>query len=160
MDTNFKVIDAMTQNPVIISPEKSIQECAKLMSEQNVGSVVVMENGRLVGIITEFDIVQRAVAEGKNAQETTVKNMMSTSVHTIEPNVGLFDAINTMAQLDIRHLPVVNDGTFMGFLTAKDVLKIEPALFEILLDNIDLREEDRKPIPQDDVAFQADDDIE
>jgi len=149
METDFKVIDAMTKNPIIVSPEISVQECAKMMNEKKVGSVVVMENTKLVGIVTEKDIVSKVVASGKDVKETKVQNIMCVDIVTIEPSAGLFDAINMMAELDIRHLPVSHNGEFMGFLTEKDILKIEPALFEILVDSIELREEYRKPIGKD-----------
>jgi CBS domain-containing protein len=145
MNTDFKVIDAMTRNPIKVSPETTIQECAKILKENNIGSSLVMEGQELVGIVTYHDIVCKAVVDGIDVKNTPVSDILCTNVTTIKPNVNLFDAISTMAQLNIRHLPVVDDKEgFMGFLTSKDVLKIEPALFEILLDEYELREQDRK----------------
>lgn len=146
MNTDFKVIDAMTTRPIQVMPETSVADCAKLMKEHDVGSMLVLEDNKLFGIITEYDIIRKAVAEDKDPKGLKVSEVMSTNVHTIEPHVNLFDAILLMTELDIRHLPVVNNGEFLGFLTAKDILKIEPALFEIVVQDFELREEERKPI--------------
>ncbi|MGM5484172.1 MAG: CBS domain-containing protein [Nanobdellota archaeon] len=146
MDTDFKVYDAMTKKPVSIEPKTSIIECANIMKENDVGSVLVLEGKQFVGIITESDIIKKVVSSGKKLDDIKAENIMEVQVATIEPSANLFDAINTMAQLNIRHIPVVNDGEFIGFLTSKDILKIEPALFEILVDEYEIREAERKPL--------------
>jgi CBS domain-containing protein len=146
MNTDFKVIDAMTTRPIQVTPDISVSECAKIMKENDVGSVLVLKDNKLYGILTEYDIIRKAVAEDKDAKQLKVSDIMSTNVHTIEPHVNLFEAIQMMTELDIKHLPVVNNGEFLGFLTGKDILKIEPALFEIVVQEFELREEERKPI--------------
>lgn len=144
--TDYKVIDAMTLNPVRTGPDTTVSDCAAIMKNSNVGSVLVFEGNKLLGIITEWDITRKIVAEDKNPKETVVSQVMTTNVTSINPSSNLFEAITLMAQLDIKHLPVMDNGEFMGFLTSNDILKIEPALFEILLDEIELRESDRKPL--------------
>lgn len=149
MNTDFKVIDAMTTKPIQVTPETSLVDCAKLMTEHDVGSVLVLEEGRLRGIVTEYDIIRKGIAENKDVRTLKASEIMSVNVHTVQPNVNLFDAIVLMTELDVRHLPVVHEGEFMGFLTAKDILKIEPALFDIVFQEFELREEDRKPVIRD-----------
>ena len=144
--TDFRVMDAMTKSPICISGNTTVKECANLMVENDIGSLVIMDGDKLLGIVTEWDIVKKIVAVGKDSVEQKVSNIMCTSVTTIEPDVDLFRAINMMADLNVRHLPVVHDHKFIGFLTANDVLKIEPTLFEILIQSIELREEGDKPI--------------
>lgn len=146
MNTDFKVIDAMTTKPIQVTSDTSIIECARLMKEHDVGSILVLEDKKLRGIITEHDIIRKAIAEDKEVRSMKASDIMSVNVYTIEPSANLFDAIQLMTELDIRHLPVVNNGEFMGFLTAKDILKIEPALFEIMVQDFELREEERKPV--------------
>lgn len=160
MNTDFKVIDAMTRNPIKVSPETTVQACAKIFTESNVGSALVMKDEKLVGIVTSHDIVCKCVAKGFDATTVIVEDILCSNVTTIKPEANLFDAISTMAQLDIRHLPVVDEhGDFMGFLTSKDVLKIEPALFEILLDEYELREQERKPIAGQEITDPLDYDV-
>ena len=144
--TDYKVIDVMTLNPVRTGPDTTVSECVAIMKNSNVGSVLVFEANKLLGIITEWDITRKVVADNKDPQTTTVANVMTTNVTSINPNANLFEAVNLMAQLDVKHLPVLDNGEFMGFMTSNDILKIEPALFEILLDEIDLRESERKPL--------------
>ncbi len=144
--TEFKVADAMTKSPITVTKDTGVVECAELMKNQDVGSVLVLENGKLEGIVTEWDIVRKAVASGKNPSDLKVSNIMCTNVQTIAPDVDLFDAMNMMTELNIRHLPVVHEGEFIGFLTEKDILKIEPALFDILVQSFSIKEEDSKPI--------------
>jgi CBS domain-containing protein len=146
MTATFKVIDAMTTRPISVKPGTTLVECAKIMKDKNVGSVLVLEGKVLHGIVTEWDFVRKAIADELDIQKSTVDNIMCRSVQTIEPNVNLFDAIVIMTEMDIRHLPVVENGEFIGFLTSKDILKIEPALFDIIVEDFELREEERKPI--------------
>jgi len=75
-----------------------------------------------------------------------VENFMEKRLITIAPEVDIFDAINMMSEYNIRHLPVMSDNKMIGFVTLKDILKIEPELFELLVDKFELRETERKPI--------------
>lgn len=144
--TEYKVIDAMTLNPVRTGPDTTILECAQIMKSTNVGSILIFEANKLLGILTEWDVTRKVVAENKDPKTTLASSIMTTNVTSINPSANLFEAINIMAQLDIKHLPVMDNGEFMGFMTSNDILKIEPALFEILLDEIELRESERKPL--------------
>ena len=144
MDTNFKVIDAMTKNPVTITSDISVKKCAELMSEHDVGSLLVIENKKVLGIITEQDLVRRVLAEAKNPEEVKASNILTRCIASISPNEDLFSGINLMAQLDIRHLPVLDGEDFVGFLTSKDILKVEPALFEIMIDSFEIKNEPHK----------------
>jgi signal-transduction protein with cAMP-binding, CBS, and nucleotidyltransferase domain len=145
MRTGVTVADAMTEKPITVTPAMTVQECAQLMTRKKVGSVVVQERGNFVGILTERDITRKVVAEGLSARKK-VKDAMSIEMLTIEPDKDIFDALALMRDADVRHLPVVSDGRLLGLVTMKDVLKIEPDLFDILVQKFDLREETRKPV--------------
>ena len=146
MKTEIKVIDAMTKNPVMVGPETSISECARIMSERKVGSLLITEGKNLLGVIKERDIVRSVVLENKNAEKELVKDFMITDVITTTPNEDIYDAIVTMRDMDIRMLPVMHNGELTGLLTAKDILKVQPSLFDLLAEKLILREEDEKPI--------------
>ena len=146
MRTDFKVYDAMTKEPITVPKDMNLVECAVKMKEHDVGSCLVLEDGRITGIVTELDIVRKGVASNTDVRTLLVSNVMCNTVTTVEPDVDLFEAISTMAELNIRHLPVVHKGEFVGLLTAKDVLKIEPALFEIMVQSMEVREQENKPI--------------
>lgn len=146
MKTGFKVCDAMTENPITVSSGTSLQDCAKLMAEKHVGALLVKKKEDLQGIITEQDIVRRAVAKGIDAAKSKVAEYMETKMISISPEADIFDALLKMRELNIRHLPVIDGKKFLGLLTLKDILKIEPQLFDLLVEKFELREEERKPL--------------
>jgi len=147
MKTGYKVSDAMTQNPVFVNPDHKIVDCAKEMKAFKVGALIVKDGEKMVGICTEQDIVHKLVAENKNPEDILMKDVMCTSVRTISADKDIFEAIMKMRDLNVRRLPVISDdGTLAGMLTSKDIFKIEPQLFDMLVDQIDIREEERKPV--------------
>jgi len=144
MDTGVNVCDAMTHQPITVRGSVTLAECAILMRNKKVGSVLVKDNSSLLGIVTERDIVRRAVAAQKIPGEMTVADVMSTDIKSISPEKDIFEAINLMRDCDFRHLPVIDGKKLIGLLTVKDILKIEPQLFDLLVEKIELREEERK----------------
>jgi len=145
MKIGVKVIDAMTRNPVVIKPDISVSECSKLMDLNHVGSLIV-KDGSFIGIVTEQDIVRKIVAKGLNPETIKIKEAIETNLFTIAGNEDIYDALVLMRDKNIRHLPVVQNGELIGFLTIKDILKIQPQLFELIVDKFELKEEYNKPI--------------
>ncbi len=146
VSTGYKVGDAMTMNPITISSNKTLRDAAKIMAKEHVGSLLVKEEDKIVGIITERDIVKKGVAALGNPSLKKVKEVMSTDLVTTTPDEDIFEAIRIMRDYNFRHLPVKHDGKIVGLITLKDILKIEPDLYEIMVEKIELREEERKPI--------------
>ena len=140
MKMGFKVGDAMTIDPVTISAEDSIDKCAKIMKEKNVGSLLVLNENKLIGILTEFDIVRGVVALEKNPKKVKVKEIMVKRPVTISPDKDIYEALVKLRDNDIRHLPVTVGQDLKGFLTLKDIMKLQPELFELALDNLRLKE--------------------
>ena len=136
----------MTTKPISVTPEATLEACAKVMSANHVGALVVKDNHQSKGLITEQDIVRKLLAKGINPLTKKVKDFMETKLATISSNDDIYDALIKMRDLNIRHLPVVENGRMIGLLTLKDILKIEPQLFELLVEKFELREETRKPI--------------
>lgn len=144
MKTGLSVADAMTKKPIQVPKNLTVRECARIMRDKDVGSLLVAREQDLLGIITEEDIVERVVAEGLDPETVNAESIMTEELITTAPQKDIVEALALMRDHDVRHLPVLSEGLLVGFLTAKDVLKIEPQLFETLLDSIDLREEERK----------------
>lgn len=147
MNTGYKVGDAMTQSPITISPEASVKDCAKKMTEVKVESLVVKKGKELVGIITDIDLVEKVVAKGLSTDGTKVRNVMVSKLITITPEKDIYEAILLMKKRDIRQLPVVSPKDkkiLLGYVTMKDILKIEPSLFDMIVQEFELREENRK----------------
>lgn len=116
-----KLKDIMTQNIATVSPQQSIQEASRLMSQHNVGSIPVVENGRCVGIVTDRDIALRAVSQGQSPSSTTVQSVMTTDVVTGSPEMDVHEAANLMAERQIRRLPVLENGSVTGIVALGDL---------------------------------------
>ena len=146
MKTGYKVHDCMTTRPISVSSDTSLAEGAEIMAKNHVGALVIKDDHNSKGLITEQDIVRKVLARGINPLTKKVKDFMEKELITISPNDDIYDALIKMRDSNIRHLPVVENGKMIGLLTLKDILKIEPQLFELLVEKFELREETRKPI--------------
>lgn len=145
MKTGYKVYDCMTTKPISVTQDTSLEECAKVMAKNHVGALVIKDNHESKGLITEQDIVRKVIAKGINPLTKNVRDFMEKKLITINPNDDIYDALIKMRDSNIRHLPVVDKGKMVGLLTIKDILKIEPSLFEVVVEKFELREEKRKP---------------
>jgi CBS domain-containing protein len=146
MNTGITVMDAMTKHPVTVEPSATVKACAEKMLEYSIGSLIVVEDEHIAGVLTEQDIIRKVVASGKAPESVLARNIMSTSVISISPDADIYDAIVKMRDSGIRHLPVTTEKQLIGFLTLKDVLKIEPDLFDLIVERFELREEEDKPV--------------
>ena len=147
MQTGYRVCDVMTRKPIAVTPKTTVRECAMLMRDSNVSSLVVKEGDSLRGHITDDVLIRSVLAEGLDVDSTTASDVMLVRVPTIEPKKDVYDALMAMRDYETRQLPVVdreNGSKLVGLLTLKDVLKIQPQLFDLLVDKIVLREEEQK----------------
>lgn len=116
-----KCREIMTRNVKTANRETSLREVAVLMREGDMGAVPVVENGKLVGIVTDRDIVVRAVAEGKDVS-TVIGDVMTTEIFASKENDFVFEAIRLMGDKQVRRIPVVNDeGELVGIIAMADV---------------------------------------
>ena len=114
--------DTMTSNPCSIDADKPVSYAAKMMRDEDVGLAPVVEGDRLVGTLTDRDIATRVVAEGRDPETTTVREVASKDVVTVDPEQGLNDALQLMAKHQVRRLPVVEeDGRLLGVVAQADV---------------------------------------
>jgi len=142
MKVGIRVGDVMTKNIISVDPETPVKKCAKLMSTKHIGSLLVMKKEKLQGILTEGDII-KAIGKGL-ALDLPVKKIMTRKVITIKPSSDIYDALVLMKKKRIRWLPVVVKEHLVGFLTEKDILKIQPDLFDIAIQNVRIAEEEEK----------------
>lgn len=119
-----KVKDIMTKNVKTISPSATMAEAARLMRKNRIGCLVVVEGSKPVGIITERDIAYKIVAEEKSS-DTTVKEVMTRELKTIDKEKTMKDAARIMAAHVIRRLPVVENKELIGIITLEDVMRAE-----------------------------------
>jgi CBS domain-containing protein len=113
----------MTENPRTVSPDQSIQDAAKIMRDEDTGVVPITDGETLTGVITDRDIAIRAIAEGRDGR-TTVREIASQDLVTIDPQQNLDEALRLMAQHQVRRLPVVEeDGKLVGIVSQADVAR-------------------------------------
>ena len=117
----MKVQDVMTSNVDWAAPDTSVYEVAKLMKENDVGSIPICQNNKLIGILTDRDIVLYTVANGKNPKELLAGDIMSTDVVSISPSQDAHEAANLMASYQIRRLPVIDQGNLVGIVSIGDL---------------------------------------
>ena len=119
-----KIHELMSPNPCAIEAEKPVAYAAKMMKDEDVGLAPIVEGDRLVGTLTDRDIVTRVVAEGKDPQSVAVREVASTRLVTIDPEEKLDEALKLMAQNQVRRLPVVaQDGRLVGVVAQADIAR-------------------------------------
>jgi CBS domain-containing protein len=117
-----KIQEVMTSNPCSIDADKPVSYAAKMMKDEDVGFAPIVEGDKLIGTVTDRDIAMKVVAEGRDPQSTTVREIASTNLVTIDPQQDLDDALRLMASNQVRRLPVVEeDGRLVGVVAQKDV---------------------------------------
>lgn len=141
----IKIGDLMTRNFVYVSPDTDLRECSKVMIKKRVGSLIISEKDRLRGILTEKDIIWAVVKKSKDdLKNIKASDIMKRKVVTIKPSSDVEKAIKLMRKKKVRRLPVVDKGIVIGMITLKDILKIDPALFGMISENVKIREETKK----------------
>ena len=121
--TAKQMIDAKKRPGVIsIAPDSTVLAALKLLAEHDIGALVVIEQERLVGILSERDCARKVELQGRTAANTRVRDIMTAKVLTVRPEQSAEDCRKIMGTARIRHLPVVEDGRAIGVLSSKDIL--------------------------------------
>ena len=118
-----QIKDLMTENPSSCERGTPVAEAAKVMARENVGSVPVVEGGRLVGVVTDRDLVVRLLAEGRDPQSTTVGEIASSEPVTLSPDDDLDQALQLLARHQVRRLPVVEGERLVGIVAQADIAR-------------------------------------
>ncbi len=117
-------VEGIMAKPVItIEASDSVHDTAKLMSKNDVGSIVITQRKKPVGIVTERDIVKRVVAKGVDASKVPIKKVMSKSLTTIQSHMAIVDAIRIMQKQKIRRLLITKNEKLVGIVTQRDLLR-------------------------------------
>jgi CBS domain-containing protein len=116
------VREVMTKNPVTLSDTAVIAEAARAMRDSKIGVVLVNDdNDELEGLITDRDIVVRAIADGKDPQQTPVKGILSHPKHQLEPNASIDSAVKMMSESNVRRIPVIENNRCVGIVSLGDL---------------------------------------
>lgn len=106
-----------------IAPDATILDALELMAEKNVGAVIVLDDEKLVGILSERDYARKVVLKGRTSNKTAVSEIMTSSVSTVSPNASVDDCMEMMTLGRFRHLPVIEDRKVIGVVSIGDIVK-------------------------------------
>jgi len=121
------VRNVMNRNVVTAKPDTPIKEAAAIMSKNRIGSLIVTDNDKIVGIVTERNIMD-IIAEGIETNQITLADIMKKDVITIDPSKTIEDAVDIMVENKIKKLPVVDGDKLIGIITASDIAVLQPKL--------------------------------
>ena len=124
----MKVKDVMTKNVACISPQSTVIEAARLMQKHNVGVIPVCDATRMVGIVTDRDIVVRNIANGTGVDKE-VRDIMTSDVKTVTKDMDVDDATNIMSRAQARRLPVVENNKVVGMVSIGDIATINNRMY-------------------------------
>lgn len=105
-----------------VDPSVSVFEALRLLADHGVGAMLVMDKGKLVGVVSERDYTRKVALQGKNSRETKVADIMTSDVITVTPETGTRACMTLMSQKKIRHLPVVDGPKVMGMISIRDIM--------------------------------------
>ncbi len=126
------VAEVMNREVKTVEVGTSVREAAEIMNENRIGSLIVVENGAVAGIVTERDILTKVVAEGKDPSRVKVEEIMTRDFVSIGPGESVEDAADTMTRYGIKKLPVIEGNRLVGIITASDIVASERKLLEKL----------------------------
>lgn len=106
-----------------IAPDATVLDALKIMAEQNIGALLVMSQGEMVGILSERDCIRKVDLMGKSAAQTRVSEIMTRDVITVDCSQPLEECMSLMIERNIRHLPVYDGNELMGLVSVRDVLR-------------------------------------
>jgi CBS domain-containing protein len=113
--------EVMAKDPVTLPPDSSVLDAARCMRDSDIGDVIIVDSDRVTGILTDRDVIVRAIAEEKDPATTKVSEVASMNPVTLSPDDSIDEAVNLMRQHNIRRLPVVENGRPVGILTIGDL---------------------------------------
>ncbi|MBS3897106.1 CBS domain-containing protein [Silanimonas sp.] len=119
-----QILDGKDTPLVTVGPDDAVLEALKRMAEAGVGAVLVMDAGRLVGILTERDYARKVVLQGRASATTPVRAIMTSPVRTVGPEQRAGECMEMMSEYRFRHLPVVEDDVVLGVVSIGDLLKL------------------------------------
>jgi len=133
MRTVAQLLQAKPGRIIAIAPDHSVLEAVQTMAEAEVGALMVMHNGHLMGIVSERDYSRKVILKGRTSATTPVRDIMSSPVLTVGPNKTATHCMQVMTEKRVRHLPVVDGGVVLGIVSIGDLVRavIEDQQIEI-----------------------------
>jgi CBS domain-containing protein len=123
MKTVQQLLESKRYNLISVAPSSTVLDALKVMAEKEIGAVVVIEDGHLVGIFSERDYARKVVLQGKASKDTPVREIMTEKVVCVSPDQTIEDCMGLMTDKRIRHLPVLDHKKVIGVISIGDVVK-------------------------------------
>ena len=123
MNTVSSLLSRKNRASITVSPDTSVIEALKLMAEKNIGSVIVVEDDHYLGIVTERDYSRKIALKGKNSASTTVSEIMSSNLPSVNPADSIEHCMELMTTKNIRYMPVFENNKLAGIVSMSDVVK-------------------------------------
>ena len=120
-----------------IAPEASVYDSIKLMADKGIGALLVIDEGELVGIVSERDYARKVILKGRSSKETPVKDIMTSKVLYVSPEHSLEECMALMTDKRIRHLPVLEEGGLTGIFSVGDVIKAIVSEQEFIIEQLE-----------------------
>ena len=128
----LKVGDVMVREVITVDENSTVKEAVDIMNEFQIGSLIVLEKGKAIGIVTERDFLRRVIGEGKDVKNTRVGEIMTTPLVVVEPSTDLEEAVKLMFQRKIKKLAVVDAKKLVGIVTLTDIARFQPQMIKML----------------------------
>ncbi len=120
-----------------IGPDDSVLDAIQRMTEHEIGALAVVDQGRLVGIISERDYARKLILEGKSSKDTRVRDVMTARVIYAQPHQSVEECMSIMNDNRIRHMPVMKDDQMVGMLSLKDLVKVIISEQQFIIDQLE-----------------------
>ncbi|MEK6918306.1 MAG: CBS domain-containing protein [Nanoarchaeota archaeon] len=141
----IRVAEVMTRDPITIKPETSLLDCAKIMVKKRVGTLLLVNGKKLIGLISRKDILWALIKKSKqDLSKIKAVDISPKKIATVKPDSTIREALNKMKQVKFERLPVIFGGNLVGMLTARDILSVHPEAYPELEEFTHIREESEK----------------
>jgi len=129
---SLKVEDAMVDEVISIDADATVKQAVDLMNKHEIGCLIVVRDGKAVGIVTERDMLNRVLARSRDPEKTKVSEIMTSPLIVTEPDTDLEEAARLMFKMKVKKLPVVSKGDLVGLITLTDIARFQPQIIKIL----------------------------
>jgi CBS domain-containing protein len=131
----LKVEDVMVENVISVTERATVKEAAELMDQHEIGCLIVVKNGKPVGIVTETDMVKRVILGPVDPENTMVRKIMSRPLVAVDTQISIEEASKIMRERKVRKLPVIEKGRLVGLLTTTDIVR-SPEVMKMMIRSI------------------------
>ena len=129
---SLKVEDVMVEDVVTVEADATVKKAVTIMNRNEIGCLIVVKQGKAIGIVTERDMLARVLAQSRDPERTRVSEVMSAPLIVADPDMELEEAARLMFKMKVKKLPVVTNGQLIGLITLTDLARFQPQIIKIL----------------------------